>query len=214
MNVTTIVPGLVLIKKGLTPEQQTQLATIVQQLHADHKFQQSGKYRDRIYGAINTYPEHQFLSCLCTRITELARQHDPTIKPMSPTHLLLLYYAGKNGMGYHRDDGENDGDEDYPIVSFSIGNTCRFGVKTEIDGELHEEIVLLESGDVIMFGGPSRHILHSVKNVKQNTAPSEIKSIIGDTRINYTFRYVPTVLGKEHNYFIFDAQTNMCQSND
>ena len=32
-------------------------------------------------------------------------------------------------MGWHRDSDPNDGDNDHPIVSISLGNRCAFGYK-------------------------------------------------------------------------------------
>lgn len=50
--------------------------------------------------------------------------------------------------------------------------------------------VVLESGDVLIFGGKSRHIFHGVTSVIPNSAP---KALIEETRLcpgrlNLTFR--------------------------
>ena len=45
------------------------------------------------------------------------------------THLLLLYYALPNRLGWHRDDGANDGASSQPVVSLSLGQSCDFLVR-------------------------------------------------------------------------------------
>jgi alkylated DNA repair dioxygenase AlkB len=54
---------------------------------------------------------------------------DPAMPDMDPTHLLTLYYAKERKMGWHRDEGSNDGKSEQPVVSLSVGNTCEFHVK-------------------------------------------------------------------------------------
>lgn len=70
---------------------------------------------------------------------------------MDPTHALMLFYTSDRGMGFHRDEGDNDGKGDEPVVSISLGNTSEFAVKHS----RHEpaRTVMLESGDAILFGG-------------------------------------------------------------
>lgn len=129
---------------------------------------------------------------------------------MNPTHLLLLYYTTADGMYWHTDSDENDGDNDHPIVSVSLGNTCEFGIK--LCGK-PEQTLMLErhssalfryilpfpiSGDVLIWGGPQRLLLHAVHRVRKGTTPSFLP--FEDARINFTFRDAPNVLGKEARY--------------
>lgn len=76
-----------------------------------------------------------------------------------------------------------------PVVSFSIGDKADFlyGDKRDVD---KAEKVVLESGDVLIFGGKSRHIFHGVTAIHPNSAP---KSLLEETklrpgRLNLTFR--------------------------
>lgn len=76
-----------------------------------------------------------------------------------------------------------------PVVSFSIGDSGEFLFSDQRDVEKAEK-VLLESGDVLIFGGKSRLIFHGVSHVLQNTAP---KVLLDETnlrpgRLNLTFR--------------------------
>jgi hypothetical protein len=76
-----------------------------------------------------------------------------------------------------------------PVVSFSIGDKADFlyGDQRDVD---KAEKVELESGDVLIFGGKSRHIFHGVTAIHPDTAP---KSLLEETnlrpgRLNLTFR--------------------------
>ena len=65
-------------------------------------------------------------------------------------------------MGMHQDKDERS---DAPVVSLSIGDTCmfRFG-NTENRGQPYTDIEL-RSGDLFVFGGPSRFAYHGVPKV-------------------------------------------------
>ena len=55
-----------------------------------------------------------------------------------------------DGMYWHKDSDPNDGNNDHPIVSITIGNSCDFGIK--LVGK-PEQLIRLDSGDVIIWGG-------------------------------------------------------------
>lgn len=145
---------------------------------------------------------------------ELAVKADPTLRMVQATHLILLYYktlpdAPKAGyIPWHQDNGENDGEEDFPVVSFNIGDSCDFlinHVKPKVDSShpfsdpanlAHR--VKLESGDVLVFGGSSRYIWHSIHKIHENTAPDFLP--FEGARLNFTFRYTPQILGREAEF--------------
>ena len=102
-------------------------------------------------------------------------------------------------MGYHRDEGENDGHGDEPVVSISLGNSSEFAVKHTRDEPART--ILLESGDAILFGGACRKILHSVVRVLPQTSPPWLNGIVRDARLNFTFRCAPEALGRESTDF-------------
>ena len=54
------------------------------------------------------------------------------------------------------------GDNDHPIVSISLGSTCSFGYKPIFQ---KEKFVKLESGDILIWGGPERMLEHCVDKV-------------------------------------------------
>src|SRR4051812_25011314 len=104
---------------------------------------------------------------VCDKLVSIAREKDSELPQMNPTHLILLYYATGEGMYWHADDDVNDGDNDHPIVSLSLGNTCVFGYR--VNGV--EKRVDIESGDVLVWGGPQRMMQHSVLRVYMGTCP-------------------------------------------
>ena len=85
-------------------------------------------------------------------------------------------------MGQHQDKDERSL---APVVSLSLGDTCvfRFG-NTENRNRPWDDIEL-ESGDLFVFGGPSRLAYHGVPRTRPGTAPPEI-GVRG--RLNLTLR--------------------------
>lgn len=88
-----------------------------------------------------------------------------------------------------RDESEESLRKGLPVVSFSIGDTAEFLYSEQRDADKADK-VLLESGDILIFGGKSRHIFHGVEKILPSTAP---KSLLTETslrpgRLNLTFR--------------------------
>ena len=74
-------------------------------------------------------------------------------------------------------------------MSFCIGDSAEFLYGDQRDPRRAERIIL-ESGDVLIFGGESRHIFHGVSAIIPDTAP---EGLLNDTglrpgRLNLTFR--------------------------
>jgi len=99
---------------------------------------------------------------------------------------ILNFYDTDGRMGLHQDKDESPAsiEAGNPVVSVSIGDTARF-----LFGGLKRrdpiEAILLESGDVFVFGGPARLRYHGVSRIIQNTAPPELDM---NGRFNLTFR--------------------------
>ena len=91
------------------------------------------------------------------------------------------YQAG-NKLGLHQDRHEVDFKQ--PIVSLSFGLECTFlfGGLQRTDKARH---ILLEHGDVVVWGGPSRMCFHGVQPLKPG---SHLQT--GPYRVNLTFRKV------------------------
>lgn len=85
-----------------------------------------------------------------------------------PDTVLANFYDESARMGMHQDKDERS---NAPIVSLSIGDSCtfRFG-NTENRNKPYTDLVL-ESGDLFVFGGASRLAYHGVTRVHPGTAP-------------------------------------------
>ncbi|GFM98770.1 alkylated DNA repair protein [Streptomyces fulvorobeus] len=101
----------------------------------------------------------------------------------APDTALVNFYDGGARMGMHQDKEELSG---APVVSLSIGDTCvfRFG-NTEGRGRPYTDVELA-SGDLFVFGGPSRHAFHGVPAVYTGTA--DPASGMRGGRLNLTLR--------------------------
>lgn len=100
-----------------------------------------------------------------------------------PDAALVNYYDDAARMGMHQDKDERSNE---PVVSLSIGDTCRFRFgNTETRTKPYQDIDLA-SGDLFVFGGPSRFAYHGVPKVYSGTAPAGCGLESG--RINITMR--------------------------
>lgn len=100
-----------------------------------------------------------------------------------PDTALINFYGAEARMGMHQDKDESSLEA---VVSLSIGDSCtfRFG-NTETRTKPYEDIVL-RSGDLFVFGGPSRLAFHGVTKVHPGTAPQGCG--LSGGRINITMR--------------------------
>lgn len=214
VNVQVIAPGLVLLKGALDQEKQIWLANYALSagsrpdngfwtlLPDGQRLLNSDAGRGRIYDAIKNFPDYHQVLSLCHEMASKAKSVDQKMPEMTPTHLLLLYYATADGMYWHSDNDKNDGDNDHPIVSITIGNSCDFGYKLLGKGE---QVLRLDSGDILLWGGPNRMLPHCVHKVHMDTCPAFLP--IKNARLNFTYRDAPNVLGKEKD-FKYNVDTN------
>jgi|SRR5579871_707592 len=100
----------------------------------------------------------------------------------NPDACLINRYAAGAKLSLHQDRDENDAWS--PIVSVSLGLPAVFlwGGKRRSDAVRR---LLLESGDVVVWGGPARFVYHGVAPLKDGQHP-----LTGAVRINLTFRKV------------------------
>ncbi|KAM7480642.1 hypothetical protein LguiA_028855 [Lonicera macranthoides] len=110
---------------------------------------------------------------------------------MSPNLCIVNFYAKSGRLGLHQDKDESQLSigRGLPVVSFSIGDSAEFLYGDQRDVEKAEKVIL-ESGDVLIFGGKSRLIFHGVKTILQDTAPKALleESNLRSGRLNLTFR--------------------------
>lgn len=101
----------------------------------------------------------------------------------TPDAALINYYDATAKMGMHQDKDERASD---PVVSLSIGDSCRFRFgNTETRTKPYTDIEL-GSGDLFVFGGPSRFAFHGVTKTLPGTA--DPRCGLPDGRINITMR--------------------------
>ena len=88
-----------------------------------------------------------------------------------------------------RDESRESLRNGLPVVSFSIGDSAEFLYGDQRDVEKAGN-VLLESGDVLIFGGESRLVFHGVSSIIPNSAPKELlkDTLLSPGRLNLTFR--------------------------
>lgn len=97
-----------------------------------------------------------------------------------PDVCLINRYAPGAGMGLHRDSDEADMTQ--PIVSVSLGVPALF----QFGGARRDEPVtvwLLQHGDVVVWGGPSRLCYHGIRPLKLAS-----HALTGQFRYNLTLR--------------------------
>jgi DNA alkylation damage repair protein AlkB len=106
--------------------------------------------------------------------------------PFTPDMCIVNWYGAASKMGLHQDKDESPESiaQGFPVVSFSIGDTARF-----LFGGLRRrdpvDKILLESGDVFVFGGAARLRYHGVTGILPGSAPADLPF---DGRLNLTFR--------------------------
>lgn len=100
-----------------------------------------------------------------------------------PDVALVNFYDDAAKLGMHQDKDEKN---DAPVVSLSIGDTCtfRFG-NTENRNKPYTDVELM-SGDLFVFGGPSRFAYHGVPKVRPGSANPETGMKRG--RLNISLR--------------------------
>jgi alkylated DNA repair protein (DNA oxidative demethylase) len=101
-----------------------------------------------------------------------------------PDCALINFYDETAKMGMHRDREER---VDAPVVSLSIGAACTFRFGNTVNRKAPYTDVELRSGDLFVFGGPSRFAYHGVvRPVQPGTDDPELG--LDGGRINYTIR--------------------------
>ncbi len=101
----------------------------------------------------------------------------------TPDTALINFYDRDARMGMHQDKDERS---DAPVVSLTVGDSClfRFG-NTETRGRPYTDLEL-RSGDLFVFGGPSRLAYHGVPAVRPGTGDPATGLASG--RLNITLR--------------------------
>jgi len=99
-----------------------------------------------------------------------------------PDAALINYYDDDAKMGMHQDREERIS---APVVSLSLGTTCIFRFGNTDNRNRPWQDVELASGDLFVFGGPSRFAYHGILRTLPGTSPPDIGF---DGRLNITLR--------------------------
>jgi alkylated DNA repair protein (DNA oxidative demethylase) len=101
----------------------------------------------------------------------------------APDAAIVNLYTPGARLGLHL-DGEEPSDA--PVVTFSLGDSCVFRFAGVGRRTAPFTDVELRSGDLLVFGGPSRRIYHGVPKVLDGTAPASLGLPAG--RLSITVR--------------------------
>ncbi len=101
-------------------------------------------------------------------------------KNFNPDACLINQYKIGARMSLHQDKDEQDFSQPIVSVSFGLPATFQFGGFERADKPIK---LLLEHGDIVVWGGESRLRFHGILPLKTGHHPE-----LGDVRINLTFR--------------------------
>ena len=113
----------------------------------------------------------------------VAEAYGASANAFEPDAALINFYDVRAHMGMHQDKDEKG---DAPVVSLSLGNRAifRFGNATNRNRPYTD--IELVSGDLFVFGGPSRFAFHGITKTLPGTADPALG--IDDVRWNITLR--------------------------
>jgi alkylated DNA repair protein (DNA oxidative demethylase) len=101
-----------------------------------------------------------------------------------PDAVIANLYTSGARLGLHQDAEEPSS---APVVTISLGATCVFRI-AGVDRRTSPFIdVHLQSGDLLVFGGPSRRIYHGVPKVYDGTGP-HLPGLPSGGRLSLTIR--------------------------
>jgi alkylated DNA repair protein (DNA oxidative demethylase) len=103
--------------------------------------------------------------------------------PHPPQACLINFYGPTAKMGLHQDRDEEDFTA--PVVSLSLGDSCRFRVGGLKRGDPTRSL-RLHSGDALVLGGGARLVFHGVDRIEPGTSTL----LAEGGRINLTLRRV------------------------
>jgi alkylated DNA repair protein (DNA oxidative demethylase) len=106
---------------------------------------------------------------------------------------LCNYYGPTSTLGLHQDNSESATQlkAGHPVVSFSVGASCNF-LLGGLTRKSPTQEVRLNSGDVLIFGGPSRLRYHGVSKIyhpeHHTDARIPFMQALQGGRLNFTLR--------------------------
>jgi alkylated DNA repair protein (DNA oxidative demethylase) len=88
-----------------------------------------------------------------------------------PDAAIVNFYAPGARLGLHQ-DGEEPSEA--PVVTIAIGDSCCFRLAGVDRRSAPFTDIEMRSGDLIVFGGPSRRIFHGVPRVADGDGPDDL----------------------------------------
>jgi len=152
-----------------------------------HKYEETRSDHDNS----RVHPLPDLFRQTCARAVEASKALDPAnIPSSSPNSCIVNFYEEGATLGFHRDASESKQNirEGRPVISLSVGSTAEFQYYHGKDGRSSKKTILLESGDVLVFGGPARLMYHGVPKVHIEKFPEHLNMKKG--RLNVTFREI------------------------
>lgn len=200
-------PGLKLYKNYLSLEKQEQLVQIIHNILPEAPFFKAISPRKKPLGSLMTNMGEFGWYADATDGYKYINHHPNTQKkwpgipveimniwrkladyPIDPQCCLINYYNEQNpNLGMHKDLDEQDFKA--PVLSISLGNTCSFRYSTSPKSQSPSKTIKLESGTILVMGGESRLIYHSVNKVFFGSNKL-LDSSFGLGRLNLTLRVV------------------------
>jgi alkylated DNA repair protein (DNA oxidative demethylase) len=105
--------------------------------------------------------------------------------PLHAEACLINRYTLGVGMGLHQDRDEQDFTA--PIVSLSFGLPATF-LWGGLNRRDKTQTIILNHGDILVWGGTDRLRYHGIRPLKQGTPPPMTHPLINQARINCTLR--------------------------
>ena len=135
-----------------------------------------GKGYTRIYDEADGTPVKPFPAELVTAARRAYARTFGDDGCFAPDSAIINWYDHEAALGMHQDRGEADTVlvRGSPVISISLGDTgiFRFG-NTATRNKPYRDVEL-QSGDLFVFGGPSRMAYHGVTRILPGTGPAEL----------------------------------------
>lgn len=148
-----------------------------------YPYRYSRRVEDGDGRAVAPFPP--WLGDLARDAADAAAEVDPLVRSddYRPDVALINWYGPGARMGMHVD---RDEPSSAPVVSLSLGESCVFRFGSPAGRGRPWTDLVLDSGDLFVFGGPSRRAYHGVPKVLAGTAPAGLELEGG--RYNITVR--------------------------
>jgi DNA oxidative demethylase len=125
-----------------------------------------------------------WLGALARDAVRAAYDDDRAAAAYQPDGALINLYDETAKMGMHRDREERI---DAPVVSLSVGAACTFRFGNTVNRKAPYVDVELRSGDLFVFGAPSRFAYHGVvRPIRPGSGDPAMG--LANARLNYTIR--------------------------